>query len=65
MKRPIGRRSRKYEEIHLRAYDVVSKARQSLTRYTAFDNQRRQHSSLDGGTPDDVYFNRLAMTVTA
>lgn len=47
----------KYEEIYLHAYDSVTQARQSLARYFTFYNQRRPHSSLDGKTPDSVYFN--------
>ncbi len=48
----------KYEEVYLRAYRSVSEARSSLDRYLAFYNRGRPHSSLDGQTPDRVYFNR-------
>ncbi len=48
----------KYEEVYLRAYRSVSEARSSLDRYLAFYNRCRPHSSLDGQTPDRVYFNR-------
>jgi putative transposase len=27
-------------------------------RYLGFDNNRRPHSSLDGKTPDQAYFNQ-------
>ena len=50
-------RTIKYEEVYLRAYDSVSVARDSLSRYLAFYNGRRPHSSLDGQTPDQAYFN--------
>jgi len=50
-------RSIKYEEVYLRAYESASKAKTSLGRYIAFYNQHRPHSSLDGLTPDDVYFS--------
>ena len=43
-------RSLKYEEVYLRAYDSVSKARTSIGRYLDFYNGRRPHSSLDGTT---------------
>ena len=46
------RRSVKYEEVYLRAYDSVSQARASIGRYLDFYNARRPHSSLDGATPD-------------
>jgi len=49
-------RSVKYEEVYLRAYDSVSEARASISRYLAFYNERRPHSSLDGRTPDEAYF---------
>lgn len=55
----------KYEEVYLHAYESVSQARQSLTRYFAFYNQRRPHSSLDGQTPDSVYLNLLPSTQAA
>jgi len=50
-------RTIKYEEVYLRAYDSVSAARESLSRYIHFYNTRRPHSSLDGQTPDQAYLN--------
>jgi putative transposase len=52
-------KSVKYEEVYLHAYDLVAEARQGLQRYFSFYNQRRPHSSLDGQTPDMVYFAAL------
>ena len=52
-------RSVKYEEIYLKAYRTVSEARASISRYLAFYNGRRPHSSLDRMTPDQAYFTRL------
>ncbi len=49
-------RSVKYEEVYLHAYDSVSDARSGLERYLTFYNQIRPHSTLDGSTPDRVYF---------
>jgi len=56
----IGRlwKSVKYEEVYLRAYDSVSHAKASLSRYLTFYNQRRPHTALDRLTPDQVYFNQ-------
>jgi putative transposase len=51
-------RSVKYEEVYLRAYDIVSEARTSIGRYLEFYNSGRPHSSLDRQTPDQAYFNR-------
>ena len=58
-------KSVKYEEVYLHAYDSVSEARQGLQRYFEFYNQRRPHSSLDGQTPDAVYFNSLPINRAA
>jgi putative transposase len=58
-------RSIKYEEVYLRAYDSVSEARNSIGRYLDFYNHRRPHSSLDGKTPDHVYFTPLPIRMAA
>ena len=50
-------RTIKYEEVYLRAYASVSEARAGIDRYLGFYNSRRPHSSLDGKTPDQAYFN--------
>jgi putative transposase len=49
-------RSVKYEEVYLKAYESAGEARSSIGRYLDFYNGRRPHSSLDGATPDQVYF---------
>ena len=54
-------RSVKYEEVYLRAYGNVSEARQSIGRYLDLYNRRRPHSSLDGQTPDQAYFDHKSM----
>jgi transposase InsO family protein len=58
-------RSVKYEEVYLRAYETVGEARASIGRYLDFYNGRRPHSSLDGRTPDQAYFNPLPLRLTA
>jgi len=50
----------KYEEVYLHAYDTVSAAKESLTRYVSFYNGRRPHAALDRQTPDAAYFNNAA-----
>ena len=58
-------RSVKYEEVYLKAYDSVSEARSSIGKYLDFYNGRRPHSSLDGTTPDQAYFNELPFRLSA
>ena len=58
-------RSVKYEEVYLRAYDSVAKARASLGRYLDFYNRKRPHSSLDARTPEQAYFDQLPRLATA
>ena len=58
-------RSVKYEEVYLRAYETVGEARGSIGRYLEFYNGRRPHSSLDGSTPDQAYFNSLPLRLAA
>ena len=50
-------RTIEYEEVYLRAYAGVPEARAGIGRYLTFYNSRRPHSSLDGKTPDQAYFN--------
>ena len=58
-------RTIKYEEVYLHAYASVPEARASIGRYIGFYNGRRPHSSLDGKTPDQVYFNPLTPVLVA
>ena len=48
-------KSVKYEEVYLKAYDLVSDAKANLGAYLSFFNTRRPHQSLDGKTPDTIY----------
>jgi len=48
-----------------RAHPVVSEARSSIGRYLDFYSGRRPHSSLDGRTPDQAYFNPLPIRMAA
>lgn len=53
-------KSVKYEEVYLKAYDSVSAAKAGLGVYLAFYNSRRPHRTLDGKTPDAIYFSGLS-----
>jgi len=50
-------RTIKYEEVYLHAYQNVPEARAAIGKYLIFYNSKRPHSSLDGQSPDQVYFN--------
>lgn len=50
-------RTIKYDEVYLHAYESVSQARAGLERFLNFYNAARPHSSLEGKTPDQAYFN--------
>ena len=58
-------KSVKYEEIYLHGYETVTDAKTALTRYFDFYNRRRPHSTLDGKTPDTVYFNQPPLEAAA
>jgi len=58
-------RTIKYEEVYLRAYDSMSQARASISRYLAFYNEGRPHSSLDERAPDEAYFRAQTMAAAA
>ena len=58
-------KSVKYEEVYLKAYDSVSDAKVHHGRYFDFYNTRRPHQSLDGKTPDEIYFAGLPQAVIA
>ena len=58
-------RSVKHEEVHLRAYGGVGEARASISRYLAFYNGKRPHSSLDARTPDQACFGHLPQIAAA
>ena len=58
-------RSVKYEKVYLHAYESVSQARMSISRYLAFYNGKRPHSRLDRQTPDQVYFQTVPQSAAA
>ncbi len=52
-------RSVKYEEVHLKADEIVTEARRSIGIYLNCYHRERPHSSLDGIPPDQFYYNNL------
>jgi putative transposase len=49
-------RTIKYEHVYLYAYGSMKEAKERLNEYLEFYNGKRPHQSLDGRTPDTVYF---------
>jgi len=49
------RRSVKYEEVYLNAYQSMADARQSLNKYFEFYNQSRKHQTLKAALDPDYY----------
>jgi putative transposase len=58
-------KSIKYENVYLHAYESVSQAKAGIGKYLTFYNEQRPHSSLDGRTPDDVYFGSSSVLARA
>ena len=58
-------RSVKYEEVYLHAYDSVSEAKRKIRNYLNFYNRQRPHSTLDGQTPDSIYYDQLPQPMAA
>ncbi len=52
-------RSVKYEEVYLKDYETPRQARQGLSAYFPFYNNRRLHQSLDYRTPAELYLALL------
>lgn len=53
------RRSIKYEEIYLKAYDSVRAACCGIAQYLQFYNSQHPHQAHSQATPDEAYFAAL------
>jgi putative transposase len=49
-------RSLKYEEVYTHAYSSPREAREGISRYIEFYNERRVHQALEYKTPSEVYY---------
>ena len=56
-------RSLKYEEVYLHGYEDLRQARSGIERYLRYYNHRRNHQSLNGLTPEQVYHHPTADTL--
>ena len=52
-------RNLKYEEVYLHGYETMAHARDGISRWFHFYNQRRKHQALEKMTPDTVYYESL------
>jgi putative transposase len=46
----------KYECVYLHAFETGSESRRGIENWMEYYNQRRPHSSLDGRTPYEAYW---------
>lgn len=53
----------KYEDIYLYRYDTLKNLRKGLMKYFNFYNSERPHQSLDGKSPDEIYFQKSNLKV--
>lgn len=50
------RRTLKYDEVYLKAYETIRETRDGISSIIHFYNSKKTHSSLDCQTSDEVYF---------
>jgi putative transposase len=58
-------RTVKYENIFIRGYESVSECRSGLTKYLYWYNNHREHSSLGGNYPMEIYFGHITLPAAA
>jgi len=54
-------RTLKYEDVYLKGYGTVAECRKGLGAFICRYNDIREHSSLDGNTPSDIYFGKVRL----
>jgi len=58
-------RSLKYDCVYIHAFETGPALRAGLTRWIAYYNGRRPHSSLGARTPDAAYFAEAPLLAAA
>ena len=58
-------RTVKYEDVYLKDYGTVTACRKGLAEFFDRYNYRREHSSLDGNYPAEVYFGKITVASAA
>ena len=51
-------RTVKYEDVYPHGYETPREARSGISRFMAYYNHERPHSSLEYKTPEEVYWDR-------
>jgi len=55
----------KYQYLYLRSFDSAVDLRRGLTEWFMFYNSQRPHQTLDGLTPDEVYYSQPILAEAA
>jgi len=55
----------KYQYLYLRSFDTTMELRRGLMEWFKFYNSQRPHQTLDGLTPDEVYYSKPPMAEAA
>jgi putative transposase len=55
----------KYQYLYLRSFDSALQLRRGLTEWFVFYNSQRPHQTLDGLTPDEVYYAQSILAEAA
>ena len=58
-------RTIKYEDVYIKGYENVVDCAKGIEAFIRRYNDVREHSSLDGKTPSDVYFGRVVLNGAA
>lgn len=54
-------RTVKYDDIYLNEYRSVRECQEGLCRFFDRYNTRREHSSLDGNYPEEIYYEKIKL----
>jgi putative transposase len=55
----------KYNDVYIKGYETVPEARAGLKKFFEYYNERRGHSSLEGKSPDMVYYGKTYQQINS